>query len=108
MVQYRESDFDFILGLPRIFSIGEVLSVSNGSAGGWSGGTILEMPAIFTPEELFSRDPSRFPPYTGNAVVADIALVHVIPEPATMALLIVCLGSLSQIRRERSVSRIGR
>jgi hypothetical protein len=99
LVQYRETDLGFILGLPRVFADGEVLSVRGGIADGWPGATIMEMPATFPPEELFARDPARFPLYTGDAVVADVALMRVIPEPATVVLLFGVLIPISKMRR---------
>ena len=87
LVQYRESDYDFVLRLARGFAIGEVLPVTDGTVGGWPGPIVYEMPTSFALEELFTRDPARFPLYTGDAVVADVAYLSVVPEPASLKLL---------------------
>jgi hypothetical protein len=100
LVQYRESDFDFVLRLARGFAIGEVVSVTDGTVDGWPGPMIHEMPTTFALEELFTRDPTRFPLYSGDAVVADVAYLSVVPEPASVKLLAV-VGLLALVFHRR-------
>jgi hypothetical protein len=85
---YRETELAFVLNLARTFTPGEVFTVSSGAIAGWQGAILLEMPTSFTLDELLAADPSRFPAYSGPAVVADIGTFRIVPEPTSVALLV--------------------
>jgi uncharacterized protein (TIGR03382 family) len=61
------------------------------------------MPGDFDLDQLFPPDAARFPMYSGAALVADVALYTVVPEPATATLGLIGLSLL--IRRRRQCDR---
>ena len=105
LTQYRETELAFVLSLARTFAPGEVFSVSSGIIGAWQGAMLLEMPALFTLDELLAADSSRFPAYTGAAQVADIATIRVVPEPASATMLVGLVDLLMLRRRPSSFGR---
>jgi MprA protease rhombosortase-interaction domain-containing protein len=100
LLRYRETDFDFVLQLARTFTNGEMLSLTDGTIASWPGPIVHAMPTSFSPDELFTLDPLRFPLYTGDAIVSDVAYVGVAPEPTSAALL-TAIGLVAFVRRRR-------
>jgi hypothetical protein len=86
--QYNETGLAFLLQAAHDFETGESLSASGGEILAWPAVTLREMPAAFDVDELFPRDPSRFPLYSGMAQVADVAIYRVVPEPGALTLLL--------------------
>jgi hypothetical protein len=99
LTQYNEAGLDFLLQAAREIEEGESLSVSGGQIFAWPAVTLREMPGDFDLDQLFPPDPGRFPLYSGVALVADIATLAVVPEPATATLGLIGLSLL--IRRRR-------
>lgn len=99
LAQYNETDLDFVLQAARDFSKGEILSVSGGVSSLWPAVKLLDTPGTYAANDLFPPDPSLFPAYTGDAVVADIATISFVPEPSTTVLVMMCLTAAVTRRR---------
>jgi hypothetical protein len=105
IAQYNQSDLDFLLRTARPFTSGEILTASGGAIPGWAGATILELPASFSLEDLLTRPAGMFAPYTGAVHVVDVAEVHAVPEPGTLALLILAMTTVAGGRLLRRRAR---
>jgi hypothetical protein len=82
------------------FSIGQPLTVSNGTIAGLDG-LVRENSGIATAADLLAIDVRSLPTFTGAAEVVGLVSVRVIPEPSTGALILFGVSGLISFGRLR-------